>query len=229
MPAAPCTSGSTTTAAISSPCAASTRSSAAGVARRARDGVEQQRPVERVEQVDAADRHRADRVAVVGVLEAHEARARGPRVGGLLPVLERHLERDLDRRRAAVGVEDAASSAGRRRASHQAPGQLLGAAGATSPSIVVCATRSSCSRTAASMPRMAVAVDVAPQRRDAVDVAAALGVRRARRPRPARSTGALLGLEAPHLRERMPDGGCEAAASASAAMVASPQVGTGLR
>ena len=30
--------------------------------------VEQQRPVERVEEVDAADRHRADRVAVVGVL-----------------------------------------------------------------------------------------------------------------------------------------------------------------
>ena len=38
------------------------------------------------------------------------------------------------------------------------------------------ATRSSCSRIACVDQRMAVAVDVAPQRRDAVDVAPALGV-----------------------------------------------------
>ena len=37
--------------------------------------IEQQRPVHRVEQVDPADRDRTNRVAVVGVLEAHEARA----------------------------------------------------------------------------------------------------------------------------------------------------------
>ena len=95
---------------------ASTCSSAADVAGRHAVRVEQQRPVHRVEQVDPADRDRADRVAVVGVLEAHEARARRLRLRRLLPVLERHLERDLDRGRAAVGVEHAASAARRARA-----------------------------------------------------------------------------------------------------------------
>ena len=50
------------------------------------------------------------------------------------------------------------------------------AAGWVRPSMVECATRSSWSRTAASIARVAVAVHVAPQRGDAVDVAPALGV-----------------------------------------------------
>ena len=67
MPAAPCTSGSTITAAISRAWSVEQplqRSRVAGL-----DAVasEQQRPVGAVEEVDAADRDRAEGVAVVGV------------------------------------------------------------------------------------------------------------------------------------------------------------------
>ena len=56
-------------------------------------GVEEQRPVDLVEEVDATDAHAADRVAVVGLVEGGEAHpARG---AGLLVVLEGDLERDL--------------------------------------------------------------------------------------------------------------------------------------
>ena len=54
---------------------------AVAVRRRDRGRGEQQRAVRLVEAVDAADRHRPDRVAVVGVLQPHERRA-GPRPGG---------------------------------------------------------------------------------------------------------------------------------------------------
>ena len=48
-----------------------------------------------MEQVDPAHGHGADRVAVVGVLEADEARP--PALAALRPPLEGHLQRDLDR------------------------------------------------------------------------------------------------------------------------------------
>ena len=67
-----------------------------GVARAGGDGVEQQRPVDGVEQVDAADRHRPERVAVVRVLQADELRAL--RLAPLGPPLERHLQRRSRRR-----------------------------------------------------------------------------------------------------------------------------------
>jgi hypothetical protein len=66
-------------------------------------GLEQQLAERRVEEVDPADRHRADRVAVVGVAQADEL---GPlRLAAQLPVLVGHLDRDLGRGRAVVGVE----------------------------------------------------------------------------------------------------------------------------
>ena len=67
--------------------------------------LEQQRAVGRVEEVDAADRDRADRVAVVGVLQRDEARA--ARLAGLLEVLVGDLQGDLGGGRAAVRIEDA--------------------------------------------------------------------------------------------------------------------------
>jgi hypothetical protein len=65
---------------------------AGGVAGLGLQRVEQQRPVGGVEQVDPADRHGADRVAVVGHPQRDELR---PLLAALAPVLERHLERDL--------------------------------------------------------------------------------------------------------------------------------------
>ena len=81
----------------------------ASAASPARDGVglEQQRPVGGVEEVDAADRDRADRVAVVGLAELDEGGAAGVLAAALGLVLEGHLQRDLDRGRAGVRVEDA--------------------------------------------------------------------------------------------------------------------------
>ena len=138
--------------------------------------VEQQRPVHRVEEVDAADRDRADRVAVVGVLEAHELGSRGLRLRGLLPVLERHLEGDLDGGRPAVGVEHPAQRPGApvartRRDRDQPPRQLLGArVGEAEHRGVGDAVQLLADRGVDV--RVPVTVDVAPQRRHAVDVAA---------------------------------------------------------
>ena len=93
-----------------------------GVARLGRVGLEQQRPVGGVEEVDAADRDRADRVAVVGVAQVDEGGAAGVLAAALLLVLEGHLQRDLDRGRAGLRVEDAGEPGGRDL--DQAAGQL---------------------------------------------------------------------------------------------------------
>ena len=58
----------------------------------------------------AAQRERADGVAVIGLVEGKKPRLLRLRIGNLLPVLERHLERDLGGGRAAVRVEDAAQA-----------------------------------------------------------------------------------------------------------------------
>ncbi len=76
-------------------------------------GREEQRAVGGVEEVDAADRDRADRVAVVGVAQVDEGGAAGVLATALLLVLEGHLQGDLDRGRAGLRIEDARES-GRR-------------------------------------------------------------------------------------------------------------------
>ena len=120
MPAAPCTSGSTMTAAQRSACSASSARSASASPGGGLPDVEEQRAVERVEELDAADRDRAERVAVVAVAQADEARA--PPLAALVVELVGHLERDLARGRAVVGEEDAAEALGRE--VDQALGQL---------------------------------------------------------------------------------------------------------
>ena len=85
MPDAPCTSGSSTTAASSAACAsiaahALARPSRVGVARRAHDR-EAQRLEHGAEHAAVAERERADGVAVVRVAEREEARARRRRPG----------------------------------------------------------------------------------------------------------------------------------------------------
>ena len=80
MPAAPWTSGSRITAAISSLVRAEDPRDVVGVARLGGVAGDEQRPEGRVEQVDAADPDRADRVAVIGLAEVDEggAAACGP-------------------------------------------------------------------------------------------------------------------------------------------------------
>ena len=74
------------------------------------------------------------------------------------------------------------------------------------------------------MPRVAVTVDVAPERGDAVDVAAAVGVDQPARPRP-RDDRRMLAGPALHLGERMPDV-ASVALGQHGAIVESGQVGT---
>ncbi len=85
-------------------------------------GLKQQRLEAAEEQRGAANRHGAEGVAVIAVLEADEARAR--RLIAMAPVLIRHLERNLDGGAAVVGIEDA-PAAPRHRAEQQA-GQFDG-------------------------------------------------------------------------------------------------------
>jgi hypothetical protein len=87
-------------------------------ARRPQRG-EQQGGEHRVEPIDAADADVADRVAMIRRVQGQEPGA--PRLGVVLlpPVLERHLEGDLDGRRPVVGEEDAGQALGC--AFHQAP------------------------------------------------------------------------------------------------------------
>ena len=65
--------------------------------------VEQQRLVGGVENAARARRHRADGIAMIGVLERQDARAL---LADVAPVAERHLQCDFDRRRSAVGKEN---------------------------------------------------------------------------------------------------------------------------
>jgi hypothetical protein len=120
--------------------------------------LEQQRTVERVEQLDASDGDGPDRVAVVAARQADEVRA-PPLAAGVVPLVG-HLQRDLVRGRAAVGVEDAAQAV--RRDLHQPPRQLDRRRVAEPQHRRV--------RNAVELradrgvdPRMAVTVDVAPQ------------------------------------------------------------------
>ena len=72
--------------------------------------IEQQRLVSRVKNTTSAGRHRADCIAMIGVFERQDAR---PPLARILPIPERHLQRDFDRRRAAIGKENMREAARR--------------------------------------------------------------------------------------------------------------------
>ena len=118
----------------------------------------------------------------------------------VLPVLEGHLQRDLDRGRAGVRVEDPVEA--RRRQLDQARRQLgragVGEAehGGVGDSLELVAN-------GLVDQRVAMAVDVAPQRRDAVQVAAPVGVDQLVAPGPL-DHQRLLADPVPLLGERMP-------------------------
>ena len=176
MPAAPCTSGSTITAASSWACAATMRDRGVEASRVAELRRPQHGEAQRVEHVGAeaavADRERADGVAVVRAAEREE-RACGRHARGSPSTGTRSSApaRPRRRRRTRRG------SAGRRRARRApAPRPARPPRRLPLPSIVECAPRSSCSRTASSSSGTAVAERVDPQRRDGVEVAAAVDV-----------------------------------------------------
>src|SRR5678816_2093015 len=79
--------------------------------RRDLDAADQQRAKDPMEQRDTSNADRADRIAVVGLAQPEKALL--GRLTSLLPVLERLLERDLDRCRTGVRVEHARQPARR--------------------------------------------------------------------------------------------------------------------
>jgi hypothetical protein len=171
---------------------------AVGVRRWNKEGLKQQRMKNPVEQLDPADADRADGIAVVRVPQRDEFR---PAIGAaVVPVLIRHLHRDLDGRGAAVGIEHPRQA--RRCDTDQPPGQFDRSGLAQAQQRAV----RDAVELLADRPvdgAGAVAVHIAPQRADAVDVAAAFGVDQLK---------ALAGLDDQgiarrprrHLRERMP-------------------------
>ena len=155
-----------------------------GVAGLGRVRLEEQRPVGGVEEVDAADRDRADRVAVVGVAQVDEGGAADVLAAALLLVLEGHLQRDLGRGRARVRVEDPREAGGRDL--DQAGGEL-GGAGVGEAEHGRVGDPPELFADGGVDRRVAMPVDVAPERGDPVDVAASLGVDQVGSPRRARS------------------------------------------
>ena len=136
--------------------------------RQAQD-VEQQRAVEAVEGLAVTDRHRADGVAVVGLDQRREARAL--RLAAQLAGLERDLERDLDGGRTGVGVEHA-RQAGRRHLYQ--PRRQLGGGRVREAEHGRVRDPVELRAHGGVDGRVAVAVHVAPQRRDPVEVAPAV-------------------------------------------------------
>ncbi len=127
-----------------------------------------------MEQLDPAQRDRTDGVAVVGATQGHEAGA--PTIGGvagLLPELVGHLHGDLDRSGAVVAEEDAFEAGRCQR--REPPGELYrGGAGIAEEGAV---------REAAELRgnggidlRTPMSEQVAPERGDAVEIAAAVGI-----------------------------------------------------
>ena len=120
-----------------------------------------------------ADADVAEGVAVVGALQGEEFRLARPRVRPLPPVLKRHFQGDFDGGGAVVGIEDVVE-AGRRQfdeAAGQADGRHVGQAeqGAVGDGVELFADGGVDFRDA-------MAVDVAPERRHAVEVFAAVEI-----------------------------------------------------
>ena len=162
------------------------------------DGEEQRRERLR-EHRRVAHRHRADGVAVIRVTKRDDAPPLG--IAPVLPVLQGHLHGDFDGRRSVVGIEDSRQP-GRKNADEpfgEFDRRLVRRAGEDH---VFDLLRLLGNRLV--QPRMRVAVDVHPPRRDAVEqLASVLGIEidalaaddRQRRRRRL------------HLRIRMPDDG----------------------
>ena len=176
MPPAPCTTGSTITPASSCACArTSRRTSAAHSSSHTAGGrgaktCSAQRPREqRVHPADGvADRHRAERVAVVAAADGQQPSRRSP-----CQYCRTQLDRDLDRDRPGVGEEHVIE----RRSSRTSRSASRTAGSCVSPPNITCAMRLELLAHRRVEHRVAVAVDRAPPRRHPVDQLAPVGER----------------------------------------------------
>src|SRR3954471_5855899 len=126
---------------------------------------EEQRTMEAVERLRVTHAHRADGVAVVRLGKRSDARPL--RLAGELPVLDGDFKRRLDRRGAVVGVEDALQAG--RGDGYQLLRQLdAGNMGETQKRRLRDTVELRLDGVVQLAPAMAV--DVAPERRDAVEI-----------------------------------------------------------
>ena len=132
---------------------------------------EEQRLEPRVEDVDPANAHRAERIAVISLGQADEARAR--RLAAKLPVLEGHLDADLHGRGTVVRIENLGKAGGSDL--HEALcEQCRPVVGKPQLGRVFQSVHLGLDGLVDLLP--AVAVDVGPDRGDAVEPAVAVGV-----------------------------------------------------
>ncbi len=147
---------------------------------------------------DAADADRTQRIAMIGVAQRHVAGFFRPRVRSLPPILKGHFQRDFDRRGPVVAEEDVIQ-AGRRQID-QPPGQpdrrgvRRAEVSDVGHAIKLLADRGV-------DPRMAMAVDVAPQAARGVEIAAAVDIENVAALAAVENQRLVLG----HLREGVPD------------------------
>ena len=160
--------------------------------------LKRQRRENRREAVDPADGDGTEGVAVIGLADRDELRPPLARRIGLEPVLEGHLQGRFDGARAVAREKHLLQA--RRRYLHQPPGKLD--RGRIGEAEVRCVGHpAGLGEQRRIEARMAVAVDVAPHARRAVEIAAAVAI----------NEGAALApldekrLVFLHLRERMPD------------------------
>jgi hypothetical protein len=117
---------------------------------------EEQRLEDAVEEIDPAERHRADRVSVIAAAEHHELAP--VLVPAELVVLEGHLEGDLHRGRVGKNTRASPRGDGGERSAHSMEAEQADSVECTFPAARIASSISG-----------AVAVHVAPERRDTVE------------------------------------------------------------
>src|SRR4051812_36395820 len=136
---------------------------------RHRDALHEQRTEHAMEEIDPSDSDGAERVTVIRVAEPDELLLRAP--AAKLPVLERLLERDLDRGRSRVRIEHARETC-RRDVDERGRETDPRLVGQTEERRVRELRRLICERSIEH--RMAMTMDVAPQRAHAIEISATI-------------------------------------------------------
>ena len=135
--------------------------------------LEEQRPEHGVKPLHAADAHAPQRIAVIGVAEGEVTGLLRPRIGPLPPILEGHFQGHFHRRGAVVGEEHVRQA--RRGQLDQPPGELDGLR-VRRAQVRDVGDAVELRADGRIQPRMPMAVDIAPQAADAVDIGVAVDV-----------------------------------------------------
>ena len=162
------------------------------------DDFEQQRLEHGMKPGHAADADAAQRVAVIGAIQRDVQGFAAVRLAALPPVLKRHLQRHFHRRGAVVGKEDVPQPG--RRDIDQPLGQGDGRRMRAAQQRDVGDVLELCDDRRVEL-RMAMAVHVAPQAADRVEIFPAVDVDQRRALAALEDQRLVLG----HLRERVPD------------------------